>query len=114
MLDENTIAKLAYAGTRPESALPHEWLLWYRLRDIYSEAKAKRVTEKMGRAAKQLAVNSFRSEQWAWERNVLFWKRIEAAATEYAKSDDRTPAGDALFEAVYGTTPTLYNDKKRR
>ena len=49
-MDEGPISKLAYAGRRPESALPHEWLLWYRLRDIYADVRAGRMVKQVGQA----------------------------------------------------------------
>ena len=109
-MDEDTISKLAYAGQPPDSALPHEWLLWYRLRDIYAQVKTGELTADRGRQAKTTAVNSFRTEREAWERNILFWKRIEAAAIAYAKSEGRTEAGDAFYQAVYGLRPSRHHD----
>lgn len=109
-MDDETLSKLAYSGQPPESALPHEWLLWYRLRDIYADTRAGRMTAEQGRAAKLTAVNSFRSEREAWERNTLFWKRIEDAATAYAKSEGRTAEGDAFYEAVYRLRPSRHHE----
>ena len=57
-MDEGLIAKLAYEGRPPESALPHEWLLWYRLRDIYADVRAGRLVKQAGQAMKQDAINS--------------------------------------------------------
>ena len=109
-MDDETISKLAYSGQPPESALPHEWLLWYRLRDIYADTRAGRMTAEQGRAAKRAAVNAFRTEREAWERNILFWKRIEAAAIAYAKSGERTAAGDDLYESVYRLRPSRHHE----
>lgn len=108
-MDEKTIARLALNGESPESAQPYEWLLWYRLRDIYGEYEDGAITIDQAREKKQTAINSFRSEKEAWERTFLFWKRIEAAAVTYAKSEGRTEAGDTFYEAVYGLRPASHH-----
>lgn len=100
MMDEKAISLMAYNGERPESALPHEWLLWYRLRDIYADVRAGRLVKQTGKAMKQDAVNSFNSEREAWERDTLLWKRIEPAATRFAK--ERTvEAACEFYVALY-------------
>ena len=105
-MDAEIIAKLAYYDKPPDSALPHEWLLWYRLRDIYDLVRRGAMTKEMGRRAKQTAINSFESERAQWEQNVLLWKRVEPAAKAYAASDERTAVGDALYEALYRQQPS--------
>lgn len=104
MMDEETISKLAYAGKPPESALPHEWLLWYRLRDIYADVKAGRLVKQAGQAMKQGAVNAFRSERDAWERDTLLWQRIELPAKTFAKEQTVETANE-LYRALYRMNP---------
>ena len=105
--DEEELSKLAYDEVPPESALPHEWLLWYRLRDIYADVRAGRLVMQAGQAKKQTAVNSFHSAREMWERNERLWQRIERAATAYAKAETHTPEADAFYEALYGTRPGI-------
>lgn len=100
IMDENTLSRLAFDGVPPESAMPYDWLYWYRMRDIYIAAGRGKMTVEAGRAAKRDAVCSWTSEREEHERSVLLWKRLEPAATAYAK--ERTiENADAMFEALY-------------
>lgn len=102
----DTISRLAYSGKAPSSAMPYEWLLWYRLRDIYAEANDHEITKAEGAERKRDAVNSYQAEMELYDRSVLLWKRIEQAATRYAK--ERTvEAADSFYKAVYGMEPGL-------
>lgn len=109
-MDEETLARLAYDGMPPESAQNHEWLLYYRLRDIYAAVRSGSMNADKGRAMKRAAVDSFHAAREAFERNARFWTKIELAAVTYAKSEGRTEAGDAFFEAVYGLRPSRKHD----
>lgn len=51
------------------------------------------------------AVFRFQNDLEQFERNVLFWKRIEYAATQYAKAEQHTPEADEFYKAVYGVGP---------
>ena len=106
-LDENEISKLAYDAEPPESALSYEWLLWYRLRDIYARVRTGELSEERGRKAKRDAVNTFHAEREAFEREAQFWRKIESAAIAYAKAAVHTPEADAFYTAVYGVRPGI-------
>ena len=112
-MTEDEICRLAYAGTPPDSALPCEWLLWYRMRDVYRQVRTGDLTEEKGRKAKTAAVNSYLTDKEMWERYPKFWKKIEYAATQYAKSEGRTPEGDAFYEAVYGLRPSNHHEEDK-
>ena len=111
MMDEKTISVLAHKGQKPESASPHEWLLWYRLRDIYRDVESGVKSVAQGKEEKQTAVNSFHSEREAFERNVLLWKRIEPAAVAFAKNPSIDTAND-FYEAVYRMRPAQHDRKE--
>lgn len=95
------LSRLAYSGTPPDSAMPYEWLLWYRLRDIYDKVKRHEMTKADGAAQKQTAVNSYQAEMEQHERCVKLWQRIEQAGTAYAK-DKTIENADRFYKAVYG------------
>lgn len=102
----DTISHLAYSGTPPDSALPHEWLLWYRLRDIYESVRTGHTSKRIGSLAKQDAVDSYQTDLEQFERNVLFWKRIEGSGNRFAHEPN---VDNALrfYEDVYGiSVPT--------
>lgn len=105
------IARLAYEGKPLESALPHEWLLWYRLRDIYGQVRAGTMRKEAGAKVKTTAVNSFHSEREAFEQNVLLWQRIEPAAVAFAKNPSIDTA-NSFYEAVYRMRPAQYERKE--
>ena len=107
MIDEGIISKLAHAGKPPESALPHEWLLWYRLRDIYTDVKSGRITMEQGRAAKQTAVNDFHADRDAWDRDTLLWRRIELPAKTFAR-EQTVEAANELYRALYRLGPVKH------
>lgn len=98
------ISALANRGEKPESALGYEWLLWYRLREIYRDVRHNVLSAINGQTAKDTAVNDYRASKREHERSVLLWKRIEAAGVQYAKSRTLENA-DAFFRAVYMVSP---------
>lgn len=100
-MDIDTISRLAYSGTPPDSAMPYEWLLWYRLRDIYDKVKQHEMTKADGAAQKRGAVNSFETDKTLHEVHIKLWQRIEQAGTAYAKNKTIENA-DAFYKAVYG------------
>ena len=100
----NDISLLAYSNTPPDSAASFEWLLWYRLRDIYENVRSGKITKRDGADAKTQAVNSFNSERELFERYVMLWKRIEQAGTQYGL-ERSLDAADAFYRAVYGIQP---------
>lgn len=101
-MDIDTTSRLAYSGTPPDSAMPYEWLLWYRLRDIYDKVKQHEMTKADGAAQKRGAVNSFETDKMLHEVHIKLWQRIERDGTAYAKSENHTPEADAFYKAVYG------------
>ena len=110
-MDEKTISVLAHKGKEPESALPHEWLLWYRLRGLYRavDSGAKSIAD--ARAEKTTAINSFHADREAYERNILLWKRIEPAAKAFAREQTIEAAND-FYEAVYRMRPARHEKEK--
>lgn len=106
------LSRLAYSGAPPDSAMPYEWLLWYRLRDIYDKVKRYEMTKADGAAQKRDAVNSFETDKTLHEVHIKLWQRIEQAGTAYAKSEIHTPEADAFYKAVYGV-PAGRNDNTR-
>lgn len=110
--DEYTPTELSALASRNE--MPDkpmaciDWLLWYMLRDIYSEFAAGMLTKEQGAERKQHAVRIYERE---WERiaqnNALcdrvvnLWKGLEEASSAYRK--DRTlENADNLMRVVYG------------
>lgn len=100
------LSRLAYSGTPPDSAMPYEWLLWYRLRDIYSNVHDGATSKARGAEQKEQAVNSYQTDKALYDASVQLWTRIEDAGTRYAK--DKTIANaDAFYEAVYRMKPGM-------
>ena len=98
------ICKMANRKTEPECAFSFEWLLWYRMRDIYEGVRNGSMSKAEGAKEKEEAVRSYHHGEEQFERNILFWKRIEQAGIRYGK--ERTvEAADAFYEAVYGVSP---------
>ena len=95
------ISRLAYSGTPPDTAQSHEWLLWFRLREIYQRVLSGMDTKTAGRLAKEDAVRRYEVDRDQFNRSVLFWKRIEAPGTAFAKEPTIENAV-RLYEAVYG------------
>ena len=95
------ISRLAYSGTPPDTAQSYEWLLWFRLREIYQRVLSGMDTKTAGRLAKDDAVQKFNADRDQFERTVLFWKRIEGPGTAFAK-EPTVENGIRLYEAVYG------------
>ena len=116
-MDVDTISRLAYSGTPPDSAMPYEWLLWYRLRDIYEWTKAgirveyingewqkRKFTKEDGAVHKQIAVNQYQTDKTLHDASVKLWARIEDASVRYAK-EHTIEAADGLYEALYRMKP---------
>lgn len=100
------LSRLAYSGTPPDSAMPYEWLLWHRLRDIYSKVRDGSISKADGAKQKEQAVNSYQTDKSLYDASVQLWMNIEQAGIQYAK--DKTIANaDAFYAAVYGIKPGL-------
>ena len=100
------LSRLAYSGTPPDSAMPYEWLLWYRLRDIYSKVRNGSITKQDGAKQKEQAVNQYKTDKTLHDASVKLWARIEQAGTRYAK-DKSIDNADAFYAAVYGVRAGL-------
>ena len=103
----------AYNGEFPDERLPmSERLLWWAMRDMYARFKSGKITKEQGDAERVKAENQYRKDRAKLEgyvessnRIASFWNEIEAAATEYAKSPNRTTEADKFYEAVYKAIP---------
>lgn len=103
----------AYNGEFPNEQYPMpDRIFFWALRDMYQRFKAGKITKEQGDSERKTAEKLYRRDRAKYDlytstvQNITsFWKRVEAAASDYAKSDGRTPEADALFEAVYNAIP---------
>ena len=103
------LSSLAAKGVRPKDGLTYyEWLLWYELRDIYSDWKNKTSTEEALKARKQDAVSRYdklrrieRTHSEDMRRVADLFKAIEAVGISYRKERTLENA-DRLMNVVYG------------
>ena len=105
-MDVDTISRLAYSGTPPDSAMPYEWLLYYRLKEIYASVRSGGMSKTDGAKQKEQAVNQYKTDKTLHDASVKLWARIEQAGTRYAK-DKTISNADAFYAAVYGVKPGL-------
>lgn len=118
-MDEETLSRLAMDEADPDAlelTLPDR-LLFAELRDLYRQYRMKQIPKEICAVKKRQAVErrdalarhlaDAEKIQTEWAE---FWKRVERAATVYAKSEGRTEAGDAFFEAVYRLRPSRKHD----
>ena len=103
------LSSLAAKGARPSEALTsYEWLLWYELRDIYSDWRNKSQDEERLKARKQDAVVRYETQKRkeaqhddAMRRVAALFQNIEEVGIAYRK--DRTlDNADRLMNVVYG------------
>lgn len=103
----------AYNGEFPNEKYPMpDRIFFWALRDMYQRFKAGKITKEQGDSERKTAEKLYRRDRAKYDlytstvQNITsFWKRVEEAATDYAKSNGRTPEADALFEAVYNAIP---------
>ena len=102
------ISKFALDGKNVSGMTCAERCLFLELKEIYRDFKEKKITKQDGELRKMAAVERFKkdAEEFASSRDIYayhaaFWKRIEAAASEYHKSPSVETA-DNFFKAVYG------------
>ena len=103
----------AYNGEFPNEKYPMpDRIFFWALRDMYQRFKAGKITKEQGDSERKTAEKLYRRDRAKYDlytstvQNITsFWNRVEAAASDYAKSDGRTPEADALFEAVYNAIP---------
>ena len=100
------LSRLAYSGTPPDSAMPYEWLLWYRLRDIYSKVRDGAMSKASGAEQKEQAVNQYKTDKTMYDASVQLWTRIEDASVRYAM-EHTIEAADGLYEALYRMKPGM-------
>ena len=100
------LSRLAYSGTPPDGAMPYEWLLWYRLKDIYASVRSGDISKANGAEQKQNAVNQYETDKTLHDASVKLWMRIEDASVRFAK-EHSIEAADGLYEALYRMKPGL-------
>lgn len=118
---EDDIARLAAAQVElNKSGLVdmHDRVLFLTLRELYRLHREGLLSLDSCKQTKAEAIRQYRKDKsdMEWYRKQvmqlgLFWQKAEHAGTVYAKSNGRTPEGDALYEAVYGARP---RDRKER
>ena len=94
------LSRLAYSGTPPDGASQPEWLLYYRLKEIYASVRSGGMSKADGAKAKQDAVSSYETDKTLHDASVKLWARIEDASVRYAK-EHTIEAADGLYEALY-------------
>lgn len=118
------IARLASAQVELEKSglieMPDR-ILFLTLRDLYRAHKEGSLSLNSCKQTKAEAISRYRKDKsdMEWYRSQvrqrgLFWQKVEHAGSVYAKSDGRTPEGDALFEAVYGMRPRDRTERAKR
>jgi len=114
-MDEELISHLAIDEADPaELELdPPDRLLFFELREIYRlyrmkkfpkeicAVKKRQAIDQKDALARKLADADMVQMNWA-----AFWRRVEHAATVYAKSEGRTAEADDFYEAVYRLRPS--------
>ena len=103
----------AYNGEFPAPTVPMpDRVLWITLRDAYAQYRSGKVSKEQGEARINEAIKQYRQDMTQYNDMIgvvhhiaTYWKQIEAAASEYAKSPDRTAEADKFYNAVYGAIP---------
>lgn len=103
------LSALAAKGQMPAFGMTYyEWLLWYELRDVYADWRAKTASEEKLKARKESAVARYDKLKTAEKthsddcrRIAALFQSLEEVSTAYRK--DRTlENADALMNVVYG------------
>lgn len=105
------ISKYAALNKSPEEALSvPEWLLYYRLRDIYTDYKKNNINQALGEKRKNSALSQFEKDKKMYDfaekilnDNTNMWKRIDNAAIQYCKNPCVETA-DIFYKTVYNGT----------
>ena len=103
------LSALAAKGQVPAFGLTYyEWLLWYELRDVYADWRAKTTSEDKLKARKEKAVIRYETLKTAEKthsddcrRIARLFRDIEEAGIAYRKERTLENA-DALMNVVYG------------
>lgn len=118
-MDEEILSRLAIDEADPaELELdPPDRLLFFELREIYRLYRMKKFPKEICAVKKRQAIqrrDTLRRELADAVKvrieQAEFWRRVEYAATAYAKSEERTTAGDDLYESVYRLRPSRKHD----
>ena len=82
-------------------------VLWLMMYCIYHDYKSGKITAEQGKKLKKQAYSLFAKNDAEYDitkriikQRANMWIEIDSAATAYAHSQ-RTPEGDALYEAIY-------------
>lgn len=87
-LTEDQISQYAFRGdVVPEGLTTHEEILYWRLREIYRQAKEGQITAEQGAALKKMQVLIFQSK-------TLRAKRVNEILARYAGAEERNDDGD--------------------
>ena len=99
----------AYKESMPDThdlTVP-QWLLWYRLRDVYRDFLSGKTNMEKAEAEKKQMLrqydqdcNDWMNAKEVWNHMAQFWKQLEPSGQAYAKNPTVTNA-DRFFEAVY-------------
>ena len=103
------ISRLAAQNNIPAQDLSVEdWLLWYRLRDLYKTFSAGSIAKEKAAEEKQRIVKQYNQDRQNAQSVTRFmeyherlWRSIEQAATVY-RSDKTIENADKFVETVYG------------
>lgn len=107
------LSALAAKGNKPSMALAYyEALLWYELRDIYSDWRSQTSTEEALKARKQEAVIRYeklkrieRTHSEDMRRVGELFQAVEAVGIDYRNAqttEDRLDAADRMMNVIYG------------
>ena len=109
------ISKLAQTGSLPQESQLNcpERCLYFTLRNLYAEYKARKITAEQGEKGKKAALLQYQrdSADYTRYRNLILhharlWQHIELAASAYTK-DPSIEHADAFLEAVYEVKRTI-------
>lgn len=108
-MDKEKIAVMAAKDSLPSEKLSlAEWLLFYRLRDLYRDFRTGKVTKSGGEKRKGEITRQFEIDcqnelfvERCAAKNGELYKSIESAATAYRENKTLENA-DKFVEAVYG------------
>lgn len=108
VMEEQEIILYAASDRRPDGELsPPEWLLWYRLRDIYRAFRGGAADKEHCAAEKARALYQFRLDNSKLAEadkinrfNAQMWVDIASAADRYAL-EPTIESADEFYKAVY-------------
>ena len=111
MMNIEDIRRLAQSDKEPDDATEPEWLYWFRLREIDRQLRKGNIDKNDAQTQRKDAemrydrlchkLNDYNATMF---HTAELWKRIEYAATQYAKHPS-VESADRFFEAVYRLKP---------